>query len=89
MAKTLYVVQYNDCYGNGNKTLETIVESYEHFLHWLKEHNEAKGLDYLDDSDFVGDTEEGLDYLNDSDFVGDMEEEFDLIPLNLASPIIN
>jgi hypothetical protein len=73
MTKKIYVVQYNDCYGNGNKTLETIVESYEHFQHWLKEQNEQKRFDCLDDIDFVG----------------DMEEEFDLIPLNLAQSITN
>jgi hypothetical protein len=68
MVKTLYVVEYNDCYGNGtDKKLEVIVETHNQFLEWLKEHNENRRMDYLDDDDFV---EENA-------------EEFNLIPLNL------
>ena len=41
--KTFYVVQYNDCYGNGdNKTLEVIVESHNDFKEWLKQRNEER-----------------------------------------------
>jgi hypothetical protein len=44
MTNTLYVVQYNDCYGNGDKkTLEVIVKNRNHFLEWLDEHNESRG----------------------------------------------
>jgi hypothetical protein len=67
MVKTLYVVEYNDCYGNGtDKKLEVIVETHNQFLEWLKEHNENRRMDYLDD-----------------DFVEESAEEFNLIPLNL------
>lgn len=42
--QTLYVVKYNDKYGNGDKqNLEVIVESENHFLEWLDEHNESRG----------------------------------------------
>jgi hypothetical protein len=42
--KTLYVVQYNDKYGNGDKkNLEVIVENRNQFLEWLDEHNESRG----------------------------------------------
>ncbi len=42
--KTLFVVQYNDCYGNGDKKiLEVIVENRNKFLEWLDEHNESRG----------------------------------------------
>ena len=42
--KTLYVVQYNDKYGNGDKkTLEIIVENRKQFLEWLDEHNKNRG----------------------------------------------
>ena len=52
MKKTLYVVEYNDCYGNGtDKKLEVIVENHDQFLEWLKEHNEDRRMDYLDDDD--------------------------------------
>ncbi len=68
MVKTLYVVEYNDCYGNGtDKKLEVIVENHNQFLEWLKEHNENRRMDYL----------------NDDDFVEESAEEFNLIPLNL------
>lgn len=68
MEKTLYVVEYNDCYGNGtDKKLEVIVETHNQFLEWLKEHNENRRMDYLDDDDFVEES----------------AEEFNLIPLNL------
>ena len=41
--KKLFVVQYNDTYGNGNnKKLEVIVKSYEDFLKWLDEHNKQR-----------------------------------------------
>jgi hypothetical protein len=68
MEKTLYVVEYNDCYGNGtDKKLEVIVETHNQFLEWLEEHNENRRMDYL----------------NDDDFVEESAEEFNLIPLNL------
>ena len=42
--KTLYVIQYNDKYGNGDKkNLEVIVENRNQFLEWLDEHNESRG----------------------------------------------
>lgn len=43
---TFYIVQYNDCYGNGDdKKIECIVKNKTDFLKWLKEHNdERKGM---------------------------------------------
>jgi hypothetical protein len=42
--KTLYVVRYNDVYGNGDKQkLEVIVQDRNQFLEWLEEHNECRG----------------------------------------------
>ena len=66
-SKTLYVVQYNDLYGNGNTKLEVIVENEVQFKKWLEEHNEERRLDYD----------------NDDDFVEENEEEFNLIPLTM------
>jgi hypothetical protein len=44
MSKTMYIVKYNDFYGNGdNQKLEVIVENRNHFLEWLEEHNESRG----------------------------------------------
>lgn len=37
--KTLYVVRYNDCYGNGETSLEVIVKNKTDFKKWLKQHN--------------------------------------------------
>lgn len=37
---TYYIVQYNDCYGNGtDKKIECIVRNKTGFKKWLKEHN--------------------------------------------------
>ena len=70
--KTLYVVRYNDCYGNGETKLEVIVESREDFLKWLEVHNKERA------------DNEDLD-IDDDDFVIENEEEFDLIPLELLT----
>ena len=44
MNKQMYIVKYNDIYGNGdNQKLEVIVENRNHFLEWLEEHNENRG----------------------------------------------
>ena len=68
MSKTMYIVRYNDIYGNGdNQKLEVIVENRNHFLEWLKQHNDNRRMDYINDDDFVEET----------------EEEFDLIPLSV------
>lgn len=71
-SKTLYVVRYNDCYGNGETSLEVIVESHEDFLKWLEVHNQERAD--LQDLD-----------VDDDDFCYEGEDEFDLIPLNLVT----
>ena len=66
--KELYLVRYNDIYGNGNdQKLEVIIENKNHFSEWLQQHNDNLKMDYINDDDFVEET----------------EEEFDLIPLNI------
>ena len=43
--KTVYVVQYNDCYGNGDdKKLEVVVKTIKDFKSWLREHNVQRVL---------------------------------------------
>lgn len=54
--KSLFVVKYTDCYGNGNEQLEVIVESHEDFLKWLEIHNESRREDD-DDEYFCEETE--------------------------------
>ena len=67
----MYIVRYNDIYGNGNdQKLELILENRNQFLEWLNEHNESRRMDYINDDDFVKET----------------EEEFDIIPLNVYVP---
>ena len=40
-----YIVQYNDCYGNGDgKMFECIVKSESEFKNWLKLHNSEREL---------------------------------------------
>jgi hypothetical protein len=41
--KKIYLVEYNDRYGNGdNKSFEGYVESREDFMKWLVEHNKER-----------------------------------------------
>lgn len=68
--KELFIVRYNDCYGDGDGKLEVVVESHEDFLKWLEVHNQERAD--LQDLD-----------IDDDDFCYEGEEEFDLIPLNL------
>ena len=55
--ETYYIVQYNDCYGNGtDKKIECIVKSDADFKRWLKEHNserEDMGADPEGDEEFT------------------------------------
>lgn len=69
-AKQVYIVQYNDCYGNGSdKKLEAVIESKDDFASWLKQHNDNRRMDYISDDDFIEES----------------ENEFDLITLNLVT----
>ena len=44
--RKVYIVQYNDCYGNGtDKKLEAIIESQDDFLNWLEQHNSDREED--------------------------------------------
>ncbi len=56
--KTLYVVRYNDCYGNGDTYLEVIVESKDDFKKWLKQHNEDR-----EENGEIEDNEEEFDLI--------------------------
>jgi hypothetical protein len=68
--KKVYIVQYNDCYGNGSdKKLEVVLESKDDFASWLEQHNDNRRMDYISDDDFIKEN----------------EEEFDLIPLDLLT----
>lgn len=68
--KEVYIVQYNDCYGNGSdKKLEVVLESKDAFKIWLEQHNDNRRMDCI----------------NDNDFIEENEEEFDLIPLDLLT----
>lgn len=54
---TLYLVEYNDCYGNGNnKSIEVIVKDRNAFLKWLDERNAER--------DEMGEIEESEDEFN-------------------------
>ena len=40
---TLYIVQYNDCYGNGDqKSNEVLVKDEATFWRWLKQRNKER-----------------------------------------------
>ena len=66
--KQVYIVQYNDCYGNGtDKKLEAVIESKDDFKSWLEQHNDNRRMDCISDDDFIVES----------------EEEFDLIPIDM------
>ena len=45
MEKQFYIVQYNDCYGNGDdKAIEGLIESKEDFDAWLEQHNKERDI---------------------------------------------
>ena len=55
MEETLYIVQYNDCYGNGDqKSNEVLVRNEQEFLRWLEIRNKERA----DAGELVEDMEE-------------------------------
>lgn len=41
--KKVFIIQYNDCYGNGdNKSIESVIEKRADFNKWLKQHNKDR-----------------------------------------------
>ena len=62
--KQVYIVQYNDCYGNGNdKKLEAVIESKDDFASWLEQHNDNRRMDCISDDDFIEESEEEFDLI--------------------------
>jgi hypothetical protein len=51
--KEVYIVQYNDCYGNGtDKKLEAVIESKNDFASWLEQHNDNRRMaDEIEESE--------------------------------------
>jgi hypothetical protein len=52
---TFYIVEYNDCYGNGDqKSNEVLVRSEQEFLLWLERRNKERA----DAGELIEDVEE-------------------------------
>jgi hypothetical protein len=52
---TFYIVEYNDCYGNGDqKSNEVLVRNEQEFLRWLEIRNKERA----DAGDLIEDMEE-------------------------------
>ena len=51
---TFYIVEYNDCYGNGDRQIEVLVRSEQEFLLWLELRNKERA----DAGELVEDMEE-------------------------------
>ena len=44
--KTIYLIKYNDCYGNGDDdSIEVAVSKRSDFKKWLKKHNAERKAD--------------------------------------------
>ena len=41
----IILIQYNDCFGDGNKSIEGAVRRKQDFDKWLKEHNALRKAD--------------------------------------------
>jgi hypothetical protein len=53
--KTFYIVEYNDCYGNGDqKSNEVLVRNEQEFLRWLELRNKERA----DAGELIEDVEE-------------------------------
>lgn len=51
---TFYIVEYNDCYGNGNRQIEVLVRNEQEFLRWLEIRNKERA----DAGELIEDLEE-------------------------------
>ena len=51
---TFYIVEYNDCYGNGNRQIEVLVRNKQEFLRWLEIRNKERA----DAGELIEDLEE-------------------------------
>jgi hypothetical protein len=51
---TFYIVEYNDCYGNGDRQIEILVRNEQEFLRWLEIRNKERA----DAGELVEDLEE-------------------------------
>jgi hypothetical protein len=51
---TFYIVEYNDCYGNGDRQIEVLVRSEQEFLLWLELRNKERA----DAGELIEDVEE-------------------------------
>jgi hypothetical protein len=52
--KTFYIVEYNDCYGNGDRQIEVLVRNEQEFLLWLGLRNKERA----DAGELIEDVEE-------------------------------
>ena len=51
---TFYIVEYNDCYGNGDRQIEVLVRNEQEFLRWLEIRNKERA----DAGELIEDLEE-------------------------------
>ena len=51
---TFYIVEYNDCYGNGDRQIEVLVRNEQDFLCWLEIRNKERA----DAGELIEDLEE-------------------------------
>jgi hypothetical protein len=51
--KTVYIVKYNDRYGNGDDTsIEAVLEKESDFKKWLKMHNDSRDAEPESEEEF-------------------------------------
>lgn len=61
--ENVLVIIYKDNLGREN-SIDGVIKDYSHFANWLKEHNDKRRIDYLNDEDFVEETEDDFELIS-------------------------
>ena len=61
--KNVIVIIYKDINGREN-SIDGVIKDYSHFPKWLKEHNDKRRIDYLNDEDFVEETDDDFELIS-------------------------
>ena len=78
-SKTVYLVTYNDTFGNGDEDcVEAVLTKQSDFSKWLKKNNEDRGAIKP-----TGNEEEDEENEANADAIWETEEEFDINPVTM------
>jgi len=79
-SKTVYLVTYNDRFGNGDEDcVEVVLTKQSDFSKWLKKNNKDRGA-----IEPTGNEEEDEENEANADAIWESEEEFDINPVTMC-----